>query len=172
MNDKDKEINELKERLNKLEDSQNPGSEELVDSEHEKLKKELEQKYGWVINIFIFILFMAGILWLFSDDSSSTSSAEEAKLTKQQITPVENINKQYREQILATLTKQDFEAYWSQDSSLWIENPGYSSAQMETFGYKLCDITKGNGMKQSYIITFWQSLRNGPNGQILKVNCF
>ena len=96
MNDKDKEINELKERLNKLEDSQNPGSEELVDSEHEKLKKELEQKYGWVINIFIFILFMAGILWLFSDDSSSTSSAEEAKLTKQQITPVENINKQYR----------------------------------------------------------------------------
>ena len=41
MNDKDKEINELKERLNKLEDSQNPGSEELVDSEHEKLKKEV-----------------------------------------------------------------------------------------------------------------------------------
>ena len=171
MNDKDKEINELRERLNKLENSQNSDSEELVDSEYEKLKEEVAQKYGWAINLFIFILIIAGLVWLFGDDSDSSVESEVSKTEVKKSTPSEELNATYRTQIITSLGNANFDAYWGQSSSLWIENPGYSRAELETFGYKLCDTTK-NYYNESYIITFWQSLKNGPRGQILKVNCF
>ena len=98
--------------------------------------------------------------------------SDEAEKEEVQETPKIVIYDQYRSQIIASLTEQNFQAYWGQDTSLWIESPGYSKFELERFGYKLCDLTKDSGMKQSYIITFWQSLRNGPNGQIVKVNCF
>ena len=98
--------------------------------------------------------------------------SDEAEKEEVQETPKIDIYDQYRSQIIASLDKQDFNAYWGQDSSLWIENPGSTVSELERFGYKLCDITKDWGYKQSYIITFWQSLRNGPSGQILKVKCF
>ena len=40
MSDKDKEINELKERLNRLETSQDPLYEKLKNDERDKFKKE------------------------------------------------------------------------------------------------------------------------------------
>ena len=86
--------------------------------------------------------------------------------------PKADVAKQNREKIVSSLAKQGFNSYWGQDISLWIENPGYSYAELESFGYKFCDATKSAGMTKSYTITFWQSLRNGPNGQILKVRCF
>ena len=68
-----------------------------------------------------------------------------------------------------TLNKQGFDSYWSQDTSLWIENPGYTSPELEMLGYKLCDLSKDSGMSQKYVITFWQNLKNGPNGKIINV---
>ena len=91
---------------------------------------------------------------------------------QQKTTPLEDPNDKYRAQLIASLAEQGFQAYWGQDNSLWIENPGVSESELERYGYKLCDVTRSSGWKQSYIITFWQSLRNGPSGQILKVNCF
>ena len=155
--DKDNEIKELKERLNKIEGSQS--------SEQEKPKDK--NKPGVLANIITLVLIISLIVWLFSDDSESPTSNEVV-----QETPKIDINDQYKSQIIASLTEQSFQAYWGQGTSLWIENPGYSKSELERFGYKLCDSTKDSGMKQSYIITFWQSLRNGPRGQILKVDCF
>tara|TARA_B100000809_G_scaffold220177_1_gene227785 strand:+ start:191 stop:676 length:486 start_codon:yes stop_codon:yes gene_type:complete len=161
MNDKDNEIKELKERLNKIEGSQS--------SEQEKPKDK--NKPGFLANILTLVIFISFIVWFVSDDSESPTSDEVVKEEIQE-TPKIDINDQYRSQIIASLTEQNFQAYWGQDTSLWIESPGYSKFELERFGYKLCDLTKDSGMKQSYIITFWQSLRNGPNGQIVKVNCF
>ena len=167
MNDKDKEINELKERLNKLENSQNSDDETPKDLEKEKIEK----KAGFIANIMVFILSVAGLIWLFGDDSDSSVESEVSKTEEKKSTPSEDRNAIYRTQIITSLGKANFDAYWGQDSSLWIENSGYSKSELETFGYKFCDITK-NYYNESYIITFWQSLKNGPKGQILKVNCF
>lgn len=167
MNDKDKEINELKERLNKLENSQNSDDETPKDLEKEKIEK----KAGFIANIIVFILIVAGLIWLFGDDSDSSVESEVSKTEEKKSTPSEDRNAIYRTQIITSLGNANFDAYWGQDSSLWIENSGYSKSELETFGYKFCDITK-NYYNESYIITFWQSLKNGPKGQILKVNCF
>ena len=167
MNDKDKEINELKERLNKLENSQNSDDETPKDLEKEKIEK----KAGFIVNTIVFFLIFAGLIWLFGDDSDSSVESEVSKTEEKKSTPSEDRNAIYRTQIITSLRNANFDAYWGQDSSLWIENSGYSKSELETFGYKLCDTTK-NYYNESYIITFWQSLKNGPNGQILKVNCF
>ena len=169
MSDKDKEIQELKERLNKLENSEKSEYDALKDQEYEKLKKE--NKSGCLTNIFILALVFGLLFWFVSDDSDSSIKEESAEEVKQEA-PKVDIAKKNREQIITSLVGQDFTAYWGQDTSLWIENPGYSKAELERFGYRFCDVTKNAGMNQSYIITFWQSLRNGPSGQILKVNCF
>ena len=173
--DKDKEIHELRERLDKLEGSNKSEHEQLKDMDSEKLTLKMamaQNKAGCFANIIFIILIVAGALWFFMDDSDGSSATADTEVANQKTAPIVDKNKQYRSQIVASLAKQDYEAYWGQDSSLWIENPGFSAAELETFGYKLCDITKNFGMKQSYIITFWQSLRNGPKGQILKVKCF
>ncbi len=167
MNDKDREINELKERLNKLENSQNSDDETPKDLEKEKIEK----KAGFIANIIVFILIVAGLIWLFGDDSDSSVESEVSKTEEKKSTPSEDRNAIYRTQIITSLGNANFDAYWGQNSSLWIENPGYSRAELETFGYKLCGTTK-DYYNESYIITFWQSLKNGPKGQILKVNCF
>ena len=167
MNDKDREINELKERLNKLENSQNSDDETPKDLEKEKIEK----KAGCIANIIVFILIVAGLIWLFGDDSDSSVESEVSKTEEKKSTPSEDRNAIYRTQIITSLGNANFDAYWGQNSSLWIENPGYSRAELETFGYKLCGTTK-DYYNESYIITFWQSLKNGPKGQILKVNCF
>ena len=86
--------------------------------------------------------------------------------------PKVDVAKKNRDKIVSFLANQGFKSYWGQDSSLWIENPGNSKSELERFGYNFCDVTKNAGMKKKYIITFWQSLRNGPNGQIAKVRCF
>ena len=161
MSDKDNEIKELKERLNKIEGSQRV--------EEEKSKEK--NKPGVLANLMTGVIFISLIVWFFSDDSESPTSNEVAK-EEIQVTPKIDINDQYRSQIITSLTKQNIQAYWGQDTSLWIENPDYSKSDLERFGYKLCDATKKGGIKLSYIITFWQSLRNGPKGQIIKVNCF
>ena len=111
------------------------------------------------------------MIWLFGDDSDSSVESEVSKTEEKKSTPSEDRNAIYRTQIITSLGNANFDAYWGQDSSLWIENSGYSKSELETFGYKFCDITK-NYYNESYIITFWQSLKNGPKGQILKVNCF
>ena len=99
------------------------------------------------------------------------NASKEDKVEKND-KPKVDVAKQYRDQIISSLSDQGVTAYWGQDTSLWIENPGNTKAELERFGYSFCDITKSSGMKQSYIITFWQSLKNGPNGQIVKVKCF
>ena len=161
MNNKDKEIQELKDKLSQLEGSSSSDN-----------KKEEDKKPGFLSKIISIVFVMAVIGWFLSDDSDSSSSTEDVKAEQQKTTPLEDPNDKYRAQIIASLAKQDFQAYWGQDNSLWIENPGFPKSELERFGYQLCDVTKAFGLKQSYIITFWQSLRNGPNGQILKVNCF
>ena len=161
MTDKDNEIKELKERLNKLEGTQS--------AEQEKSKEE--DKPGFLANFMTFVIFICIIVWFNMDDSESPASNEVAKEEIKE-TPKIDINDQYRSQITTSLAKQNFNSYWGQDSSLWIENPGNSKSDLETFGYKLCDLTKNSGINFSYTITFWQSLSNGPRGQILKVRCF
>ena len=133
-------------------------------------KKKRLRKDGWAINLFIFILIIAVLVWLFGDDSDSSVESEVSKTEVKKSTPSEDLNAAYRTQIITSLGNANVDAYWGQSSSLWIENPGYSRAELETFGYKICDTTK-DYYKESYIITFWQSLKNGPSGQILKVNC-
>jgi|GEM_PF-5908483 len=160
MNDKEREIKELKDKLSQLEGSSSSDN-----------KKEEDKKPGFLSKIISIVFVMAVIGWFLSDDSDSSSSTEDVKAEQQKTIPLEDPNDKYRAQIIASLAKQDFNAYWGQDSSLWIENPGFTESELERFGYKLCDITKDWGYKQSYIITFWQSLRNGPSGQILKVKC-
>lgn len=159
MSDKENEIKELKERLEKLEES-NP-----------KEQKEEETKPGCLSQILVLLVIVIGVGYFFYDDSDNSTNEESAEEVKQEA-PKVDVAKKNREQIITSLAKQDFNAYWGQDTSLWIENPGYSKAELERFGYRFCDATKNAGMNQSYIITFWQSLRNGPSGQILKVNCF
>ena len=161
MNDKEKEIKELKDKLSQLEESTNSDN-----------KKEEGKKPGFLGKIISIVFVMAVIGWFLQDDSDSSSLTEDVMSEQQKTTPLEDPNDKYRAQIIASLAKQDFQAYWGQDNSLWIENPGFPKSELERFGYQLCDVTKAFGLKQSYIITFWQSLRNGPNGQILKVNCF
>jgi len=161
MNNKDKEIQELKDKLSQLEGSSSSDN-----------KKEEDKKPGFLSKIISIVLFMAVIGWFLSDDSDSSSSTEDVTAEQQKTTPLEDPNDKYRAQLIASLAEQGFQAYWGQDNSLWIENLGASESELERYGYKLCDVTRSSGWKQSYIITFWQSLRNGPNGQILKVNCF
>ena len=61
-----------------------------------------------------------------------------------------------------------FNSVWSQDISLWIENPGgFTEMDLEKIGYTICDSTPGIGF---YVITFWQSIR-GPSGKITNVTC-
>jgi len=151
MNDKEKEIKELKERLEKL---------EKTDDSNES-KPDKKKKSGCLI--VLLVLFIIGV---FMDDSTDNNEKKQQKSSK------EEKYAQSRSQIIASLDKQGFNAYWSQDISLWIENPGLSQYELESFGYKLCDITKGWGYKKNYTITFWQSLRNGPSGQITKVRCY
>ena len=161
MNDKDNEIKELKERLNKIEGSQS--------SEQEKPKDK--NKPGFLANILTLVIFISFIVWFVSDDSESPTSDEVVKEEIQE-TPKIDPNDQYRAAFVAGLASQGFDSYWSQDSSLWIENKGWSKAALESFGYQLCDGGRDEGVPFKYIITFWQSLSNGPNGQIVKVNCF
>ena len=84
MNDKDKEINELKERLNKLENSQNSDDETPKDLEKEKIEK----KAGFIANIIVFILIVAGLIWLFGDDSDSSVESEVSKTEEKKINSV------------------------------------------------------------------------------------
>ena len=160
MSDKNEEIKELKERLEKLEES-NP-------KEQEKEKAEP----GCLSQIFALLFIVIVASYFLYDDSETSSSTEDVTAEQQKTTPLEDPNDKYRAQLIDILTEQSFQAYWGQDNSLWIENPGVSESELERYGYKFCDATKSSGWKQSYIITFWQSLRNGPSGQILKVNCF
>lgn len=56
--------------------------------------------------------------------------------------------------------------YWSQDSSLWIENPGgMSKMDLQKIGNTLCGYNQG-----FFVVTFWQNI-SAPSGQILKVTC-
>ena len=81
MNDKEKEINELKERLNRLETSQDPLYEKLKNDERDKLKEE-NKTGGWLVNIFAFILIFGLAAWLLNDDTDETSSTEKVKAVK------------------------------------------------------------------------------------------
>tara|TARA_Y100001935_G_C17299858_1_gene508494 strand:+ start:250 stop:1092 length:843 start_codon:yes stop_codon:yes gene_type:complete len=101
-----------------------------------------------------------------------TYNKNKKDISKKAEKPKVDVAKQNREKIISSLNDQGFTAYWGQDISLWIENPGLSKAELERFGYNFCDATKSAGMRKGYVISFWQSLRNGPNGQIAKVRCF
>ena len=160
MSDKDEEIKELKERLEKLEES-NP-----------KEQKKEKAEPGCLSQIFALLFIVIVVSYFLYDDSETSSSTEDVTAEQQKTTPLEDPNDKHRAQLIDILTEQGFLAYWGQDNSLWIENPGVSESELERYGYKFCDVTRSSGWKQSYIITFWQSLRNGPSGQILKVNCF
>jgi hypothetical protein len=153
MGDKDQEIQELKDRLNKIEVEKS-----------QNLKKDSEKKrigcFGWLFLIIVFLFIFS--FFNNSGDSETTTYSS----------PKEDTFKNDREKILSLLTDQGLTAYWGQDISLWIENPGSNKAELERFGYELCDATKSAGISNDYIITFWQSLRNGPSGQIAKVKCF
>ena len=81
MNDKDKEINELKERLNKLENSQNSDDETPKDLEKEKIEK----KAGFIVNTIVFFLIFAGLIWLFGDDSDSSVESEVSKTEEKKL---------------------------------------------------------------------------------------
>jgi len=170
MNDKGKEINELKERLSRLESSQDPLYEKLKNDERDKFKKE-NKTAGCLGNIIASILVLGLAAWLIDDDADETSATEAVKIDKQETKKIDR-NNQYKVMMVDTLNKQGFDSYWSQDTSLWIENPGYTSPELEMLGYKLCDLSKDSGMSQRYVITFWQSLKNGPNGKIINVKCF
>ena len=160
MSDKDEEIKELKERLEKLEES-NP-----------KEQKKEKAEPGCLSQIFALLFIVIVVSYFLYDDSETSLSTEDVTAEQQKTTPLEDPNDKRRAQLIDILNEQGFQAYWGQDNSLWIENPGVSELELERYGYKFCDVTKSSGWKQSYIITFWQSLRNGPSGQILKVNCF
>jgi hypothetical protein len=161
MNDEDREIKELKERLNKLENRQSVGKE----------KTKEKDKPGMLTNIMTVFLLLFLLVWLFGGGSESPPSDESANV-EIEATPKVDVNDQYRSIVIESLKQQNIQSYWGQDTSLWIENPGWSKSELERFGYRHCDATKSSGMKQSYIITFWQSLTNGPKGQIIKVKCF
>ena len=65
-----------------------------------------------------------------------------------------------------SLNKAGLRNYWSQDISLWVENPGgLTKLDMEKIGYSLCGYNQG-----FFVVTFWQSL-DGPNGKITSVTC-
>jgi hypothetical protein len=153
MSDKDQEIQELKDRLSKIE-------EEKSQSIKKDSKKRRTGCFGWLFGIIVFLFIFS--FFTNSGDSETTtySSANEDTF------------KNDREKISSLLADQGLTSYWSQDTSLWIENPGSNKAELERFGYELCDATKSAGIRNPYIITFWQSLRNGPNGKIVKVQCF
>ncbi len=153
MSDKDQEIQELKDRLSKIE-------EEKSQSIKKDSKKRRTGCFGWLFGIIVFLFIFS--FFTNSGDSETTtySSANEDTF------------KNDREKISSLLADQGLTSYWSQDTSLWIENPGSNKAELERFGYELCDATKSAGIRNAYVITFWQSLRNGPNGKIVKVQCF
>ncbi len=153
MSDKDQEIQELKDRLSKIE-------EEKSQSIKKDSKKRRTGCFGWLFGIIVFLFIFS--FFTNSGDSETTtySSANEDTF------------KNDREKISSLLAEQGLTSYWSQDTSLWIENPGSNKAELERFGYELCDATKSAGIRNAYVITFWQSLRNGPNGKIVKVQCF
>jgi len=173
MNDKDEEIRKSNENLLSpdLESLEDPLYKILKDIEQEKFKKE-HKRAGWLLNIVIITFFMALAAWLISNGSKEPLLIEDTKIEKQETTSSQTRNSLLKAIIVDNLTKQGFDSYWSQDTSLWIETPGYSSYELETLGYGLCDATKESGMSQKYIITFWQSLKNGPNGKITNVKCF
>ena len=100
MNDKDNEIKELKERLNKIEGSQS--------SEQEKPKDK--NKPGCLANILILVIFIGFIVWFVSDDSESPTSDEVEKEEVQE-TPKIDIYDQHRSQIIASLKDHNFQAY-------------------------------------------------------------
>lgn len=153
MSDKDQEIQELKDRLSKIE-------EEKSQSIKKDSKKRRTGCFGWLFGIIVFLFIFS--FFTNSGDSETTtySSANEDTF------------KNDKEKISSLLADQGLTSYWSQDTSLWIENPGSNKAELERFGYELCDATKSAGIRNAYVITFWQSLRNGPNGKIVKVQCF
>ena len=153
MSDKDQEIQELKDRLSKIE-------EEKSQSIKKDSKKRRTGCFGWLFGIIVFLFIFS--FFTNSGDSETTtySSANEDTF------------KNDREKISSLLAEQGLTSYWSQDTSLWIENPGSNKAELERFGYELCDATKSAGIRNAYVITVWQSLRNGPNGKIVKVQCF
>jgi len=64
------------------------------------------------------------------------------------------------------LTEVGLRSYWSQSSSLWVENPGgMSKLDLEKIGNSLCGFGQG-----FFVVTFWQNI-NGPSGKITKVTC-
>ena len=64
------------------------------------------------------------------------------------------------------LAKVGLRSYWSQSSSLWVENPGgMSKLDLEKIGNSLCGFGQG-----FFVVTFWQNI-NGPSGKITKVTC-
>ena len=81
MNDRDKEINELKERLSRIENSEDSLYQKLKDDERGKLKEE-NKTAGCLGNIFAIILFMGLAAWLINDDTDETSSTEKVKAVK------------------------------------------------------------------------------------------
>lgn len=153
MSDKDQEIQELKDRLSKIE-------EEKSQSIKKDSKKRRTGCFGWLFGIIVFLFIFS--FFTNSGDSETTtySSANEDTFNND------------RQKISSLLADQGLTSYWGQDTSLWIENPGSNKAELERFGYELCDATKSAGIRNAYVITFWQSLRNGPNGKIVKVQCF
>ena len=78
------------------------------------------------------------------------------------------LSNQNQVKLTAVLDGAGFNSVWSQDISLWIENPGgLTKMDLEKIGYTICDSTSGLGF---YVITFWQSIR-GPSGKITNVTC-
>ena len=154
MNDKQKEIDRLKERLEKLENSkEEPLQVEIVE------RKRKTGCFGWLFGIIVF-LFIFSFFTNSGDSETTTYPSTNADTFKKD-----------REKISSLLADQGLTSYWGQDTSLWIENPGSNKTELERFGYELCDATKSAGIRNAYIITFWQSLRNGPNGKIARVKC-
>ena len=64
------------------------------------------------------------------------------------------------------LSQVGLKSYWSQNNSLWVENPGgMSELDLEKIGNSLCGYGQG-----FFVVTFWQNIRS-PNGKITSVTC-
>ena len=70
---------------------------------------------------------------MIDDDADETSATEAVKIDKQETKKIDR-NNQYKVMMVDTLNKQGFDSYWSQDTSLWIENPGYTSPEQIAYG--------------------------------------
>ena len=64
------------------------------------------------------------------------------------------------------LSQVGLKSYWSQNNSLWVENPGgMSELDLEKIGNSLCGYGQG-----FFVVTFWQNIRS-PSGKITSVTC-